>query len=102
LDDARQPVRTDEAGFIEWMMGGGDEKRVVGFTELPGFDYFLAISTVFIPTKMSGGRFFETALLREDDTQIVARYRTWAEAAAGHEAVIREVLTGHEAREGAG
>src|SRR5262245_61343479 len=41
------------------------------------------LSTVFIPV-MVGNTHFETAMLGKQQTNILARYRTYAEAEAGH------------------
>jgi hypothetical protein len=50
------------------------------------------ISTVFLALDHNFGRtgdplLFETAIFRPDDVDVLERYRTWAEAAAGHERI---------------
>lgn len=97
LDDQRRVVRADFAAYLAFK--SGDEARWrVGWTEIGD----KAVSTVFLCVDLNHARVipgnegaptmcFETAVLGPGPTDIVDRYSTWEEAAAGHEAVVRRL-----------
>jgi hypothetical protein len=95
--DGRTPVlEEDVLQWATWFEGAGESRRV-GWTALPGGAGH--VSTIFmgLDHAFGGGRpvLFETMsnLGAGWGDDHFARYHTWAEAEAGHAAIVREVLT---------
>lgn len=93
--DGRTPVHEpDGVAWSRWFETSGEARRVAR-TEIAGLG---SISTVFlgIDHAFREGRpvLFETmSFLGGDDGEaFFARYHTWAEAEAGHAAIVREAL----------
>lgn len=81
------PKSVDEWGAAQMGMG-----RMVDFDDLGVCE----VSTVFLGinhnyTGRGAPVLFETAIFRQDGVEIVARYRTWAEAEQGHAAVLKRL-----------
>jgi hypothetical protein len=70
------------------------ESRIVSRTEFKKF----TVSTVFLPVDLNFGgqipQHFETALLGDEETEIMARYATWSEAVAGHWKIVIKLRKG--------
>lgn len=86
------PVEHDVWG--KWL-GDHDKERIVCYDEL-GAD--IAISTVFIGLDRNWPRggdpaIFETLVFRNGDGAECQHYSTWAQAEAGHAAMVARLLT---------
>jgi len=93
--DGRTPIGEDDPfAWARWNHEH-EAERTVGAIELPGP---VVVWTVFVGVSFAFGFFFETAVF--DFTRcknngmpwvdIVERYRTWDEAAAGHARVVEQ------------
>lgn len=90
LDEAGEPVPTDNLGAVEALMN--DDRRVVA-RDLVGLVF---VSTVFCTVDLSFGlgapQLFETKVFGGRLDFQVARYATRAEAVLGHAAMVERVL----------
>jgi hypothetical protein len=82
---------------LAWAIWFDDAERTVAVDHYGDGQY--AVSTVFLAldhnfSKSGDPLLFETALFGPDGVDVVERYRTWGEAAAGHE-LVRSIAT-HE------
>lgn len=85
--------------LLEWsaFMQKGD--RRVGFDIVEDIE----VSTVFIGLDLSSAEdplLFETAIFSADDTTIVNRYFTWAEAEEGHRKIVNHLESINESSSG--
>lgn len=85
-----EPMACDNVHeWSEWFATGN---RIVAQTTLPNG---LFVSTVFLGIDMSLGAgppiLFETLVFPMCDDEV--RYATWTEAVAGHDAIVRALLT---------
>ncbi|MCV9964757.1 hypothetical protein OIU34_22970 [Pararhizobium sp. BT-229] len=93
-EDGRTPVKTDLAGFIEWVEKVGGISIQVGLDDIGD----KTVSTVFFDGFSMAGdpnrspKLFETLICDADgEVHVERRYSTWEEAEQGHAEILSEL-----------
>lgn len=90
IDEDHQVHPTDAVGWTEWHLAtyaDFERLRRVAWTQIDGDSW---VSTVFIGIPAP----FETYAIAGGNGRVMARYRTWDEAQAGHDRVVAAILGG--------
>lgn len=92
LNDNKEVVVTDQAGWAEWMKN----------RDKPGFAYLVThdepalgvkVSTIFLPGPfVEDSHPFETAIINDGGIEPQARYHTYTQAMEGHKRYCRIAL----------
>jgi hypothetical protein len=93
LDSEKTPVVCEDAlAWAKWM---GQTDRRVAFDTFGTGEELVEVSTVFLGVNYNhfGGQpvLFETMVFTKCDLEVMDRYRTWAEAEAGHRILLATI-----------